>query len=193
MPENPNWIAWDEANKQEDPDRDVEVNGTVPGGGSSSYGDEDAQDAVGMNYDSTLAYDDSGPSFGVASGGITNKHIASGAVGSNELVSEAVEDIIGAILTYGLAYDDANNEIKMASALSGQVQLSSGTAVVDTGISAADATFQLALGVDDPNADCKLTGRLFWDDAAGTYQIEIVEDGTSVGNPTVNYDVVRVR
>lgn len=78
-------------------------------------------------------------------------------------------------------------------AASGQVSLSSGSAVVDTGLSDVDATFYLALGVDDPNADCKLAGRLFWDDSAGTYKVEIVEDGTSVGNPTANYDVLRVR
>jgi hypothetical protein len=83
--------------------------------------------------------------------------------------------------------------IAQSVADTGQVQLSSGTAVVDTGISATDATFNLALGVDDPNADTKITGRLFWDDAAGTYKVEIVEDSTSVGNPTVNYDVIRVR
>jgi hypothetical protein len=69
----------------------------------------------------------------------------------------------------------------------------SGTATVDTGLSTTDATFTLALGIDDPDADAKIAGRLFWDDSAGTYKIEIVEDGTSVGNPTVNYDVVRVR
>lgn len=76
---------------------------------------------------------------------------------------------------------------------SGQATLSSGSATVDTGLSATDATFQLALGVDDPNADTKVSGRLFWDDSAGTYKIEIVESDTSVGNPTVNYDIVRVR
>lgn len=78
-------------------------------------------------------------------------------------------------------------------AASGAVTLSSGVATVDTALSAVDATFYLALGIDDPNANCKLTGRLFWDDTAGTYQIEIVEDGTNVGNPTVNYDILRVR
>jgi len=78
-------------------------------------------------------------------------------------------------------------------AASGQVTLSSGAAVVDTGLSATNATFNLALGVDDPDADTKITGRLFWDDSAGTYKVEFVEDSTSVGNPTVNYDIIRVR
>jgi hypothetical protein len=83
--------------------------------------------------------------------------------------------------------------LAQAVVASGQVQLSSGTAVVDTGLSATDATFQLAIGIDDPDADAKVSGRLFWDDSAGTYKIEIVESDTSVGNPTVNYDIVRVR
>jgi hypothetical protein len=89
--------------------------------------------------------------------------------------------------------DGSGNTIASSVSISGQTTLSSGTAVVDTGISTTDATFQLALGVDDPGADTKITGRLFWDDSAGTYKIEFVEDGTSVGNPVVNYDVIRVR
>ena len=83
--------------------------------------------------------------------------------------------------------------IAQSVAASGSVTLSSGSATVDTGLSATDATFTLALGVDDPNADVDLAGRLFWDDSAGTYKVQIVEATTSVGNPTANYDVVRVR
>jgi len=85
------------------------------------------------------------------------------------------------------------NQALLSRAGSGQQQLSSGAAVVDTGLSASDATFYLALGVDDPGADAKIAGRLFWDDSAGTYKIELVETDTSVGNPTVNYDILRVR
>jgi hypothetical protein len=51
----------------------------------------------------------------------------------------------------------------------------------------------LALGIDDPNADAEVAGSLFWDDSAGNYEIRIRETETSVGNPTVNYDVLRVR
>jgi hypothetical protein len=81
----------------------------------------------------------------------------------------------------------------IAVAASGAVTLSSGAGTVDTGLSATDATFYLALGIDDPNADAKIAGQLFWDDSAGTYKIDIQETDTSVGNPTVNYDVLRVR
>jgi len=80
----------------------------------------------------------------------------------------------------------------VVTAASGSVALSSGSAVVNTGISESGATFTLALGIDDPDADAKVSGRLFWDDSVGTYHIELLEDGTSIGNPTVNYDVLRV-
>lgn len=91
------------------------------------------------------------------------------------------------------SYSVGGDTLAQSVVASGQVTLSSGEATVDTGISATDATFNLALGVDDPNADVDLSGRLFWDDSAGTYKIDIVEATTSVGNPTANYDVVRVR
>jgi len=91
------------------------------------------------------------------------------------------------------SYTVNSNNALLAVAASGSVTLSSGTATVDTGISASGATFYLALGVDDPNADVNLAGKLFWDDSAGTYKITIDEVDTSVGNPTANYDVFRVR
>lgn len=92
------------------------------------------------------------------------------------------------------SYEDSNGNTMMDSvAATGQIQLSGGSGVVNTGINAVDATFSLAIGVDDPNADTKVSGRLFWDDSADQYKIEIVETATSVGNPVVNYDVIRVR
>lgn len=51
------------------------VSASTPSSGGSSYTDEDAQDAVGNNYDSTLTYDDATPSFGVASSGITTTEL----------------------------------------------------------------------------------------------------------------------
>jgi hypothetical protein len=50
----------------------------------------------------------------------------------------------------------------------------------------------LALGVDDPDADAEVAGALFWDDSAGEYEVRIRETDTDV-NPTVNYDIIRVR
>lgn len=130
----------------------------------------------------------------VATDAITQTEIAASAVGTAQLIDEDVQDIVGGMVDAGLSYNDSGNSVSLdQSGGSGQVTLSSGKAVVNTGISATDATFMLALGINDPAADCKVTGRFFWDDSAGTYKIEIIEDGTSVGNPTVNYDIVRVR
>lgn len=101
------------------------------GGGSSSYSDEDAQDAVGSTFDSSLSYDDAAPSMGIAAGGvgtteladdavttakvaadaITQALIASGAVGSAQLVTEDVQDIAGGMAGSNLTYDDPNDVI----------------------------------------------------------------------------------
>ena len=109
---------------------------------------------------------------------------------TNEPLTDDLSDDQGNVV-----YDYSAEEINLGlnTVLSGQVALSSGVATIDTTLSATDATFMLALGIDDPNADCEVAGRIFWDDSAGTYKIKILEQNTSVGNPTVNYDVVRVR
>jgi hypothetical protein len=75
---------------------------------------------------------------------------------------------------------------------SGQVSLSNNLAEVSTGISATDATFMLALGIDDPNSDAEVAGALYWDDSVGEYEVRIRETETDV-NPTVNYDIIQVR
>jgi hypothetical protein len=90
--------------------------------------------------------------------------------------------------------NDTNGNTMLNSVVtSGQTTLSDGLAEFSTNISQTDATFMLALGIDDPNADAEVAGSLFWDDSAGNYEIRIRETETSVGNPTVNYDVLRVR
>lgn len=86
----------------------------------------------------------------------------------------------------------------------GYTTLSSGTALVRTGISETHAFFDVYVdprggGANDGN-EVKVAARAFWDDDAdpdgdgtneGEYVIELVEDGTNVGNPTVGYKVVR--
>lgn len=42
MATNPNIVAWDEENNEEDTSRDVEVNGAVPGGGGGDGAPTDA-------------------------------------------------------------------------------------------------------------------------------------------------------
>ncbi len=88
--------------------------------------------------------------------------------------------------------DEGTNQFGLNVVQSSSVTLSSGVATVSTGITTAGATLMLALGISDPNADCEIAGTVFWDDSAGENKIKIKEIDTSVGNPTVNYDVIRV-
>lgn len=88
--------------------------------------------------------------------------------------------------------DTSGNTMLDNVASTGQVSLSDNLAEVTTNISATEATFMLALGIDDPNADAEVAGALFWDDSSGNYEIRIRETETDV-NPTVNYDIIRVR
>jgi hypothetical protein len=90
------------------------------------------------------------------------------------------------------SYSVASSPALIDVAASGSVSLSSGTATVDTGLSATDATFYLALGIDDPGADADVAGKLLFDSSAGTYQV-VIEEVNSSQNPTVNYDILRVR
>lgn len=79
---------------------------------------------------------------------------------------------------------------------SGQVQLQDKSAIISTGVADPVATFNLALGLPDPDVNAKVAGRAFWDESAGTdgeQKIELVESGTDVGNPVVAFDVERVR
>jgi hypothetical protein len=102
-----------------------------------------------------------------------------------------------------IQHSDANNDNESATlgqvksfagqiVASGTIQLSSGSAVVSTGETNTSNTYYLALGVQDPNTDTKISGRLFWDDSAGEHKVEIIETDTSVGNPTAVYKVVNI-
>lgn len=79
------------------------------------------------------------------------------------------------------------------TAASGTVTLSGGSATISTGITTTGTTVDVLL---DPSgsganaADVKVRPRIFWDNSAGEYKVDILEDGTSVGNPDVTYDVV---
>jgi hypothetical protein len=82
--------------------------------------------------------------------------------------------------------DRGGSNMALEVIASGSVQLSSGSATV-TVESASDTTYYLALGTDE---NAKISGRVFDD---GDVKVELVETDTSVGNPTVNYDVIKVR
>jgi hypothetical protein len=84
------------------------------------------------------------------------------------------------------------NPIASAVVASGSVQLSSGSATVDTGIATTNtATFTVGLGPATDDADVGADIRA--DSGSGNYEVDIQETDTDVGNPTVEYDIVRVR
>lgn len=74
------------------------------------------------------------------------------------------------------------------------VTLSSGSAVVATGATTTGTRIGVFL---DPSgdganaADVKAAARAFWDNSAGEYKIEVLEDGTSVGNPDIGVTAVK--
>lgn len=74
---------------------------------------------------------------------------------------------------------------------SGTATLSSGVATVDTGQASPKIDVQLDPSGGGANAsDVKVSWRAFFDSAAGTVKVEIVEDGTSVGSFDVGYEIV---
>jgi hypothetical protein len=89
------------------------------------------------------------------------------------------------VVAYSLQ-DRSGTQAFIEVVASGSVQLSSGSATV-TVETASGTTYYLALGTDE---NAKVSGRVFDD---GDVTVEIVETDTSVGNPTVDYDVVKVR
>jgi hypothetical protein len=93
---------------------------------------------------------------------------------------------------FDLADSGGNVIIGADNVASGSVTLSSGSATVDTGVgSGTTATFYVALGPDTDDAEVAAAIRAA---SGGNYKVYIEETGdTSVGNPTVRYDIVRVR
>lgn len=75
---------------------------------------------------------------------------------------------------------------------SGTKQLNDGSAIISTGEDDTSNTYFLALGAEDPDADTKLSGKIFWDDSDGEHKLEIVESGTTVNNPTAVYKVFKI-
>jgi len=96
-------------------------------------------------------------------------------------------------LTNSSKFEVGGSTLAQSVAASGQVSLSSGSATVSTGITATDATFYPAIGVDDPGSDVTgLAAQLDFDTSTGEYKLTVKETDSSQ-NPTVNYDIVRVR
>ena len=106
--------------------------------------------------------------------------------------SVAFEIVPSGGVNFNSVNDLSGNTMLSGVVATGTVTLSDGVATVDTTIDStdSDATFMLALGLDDSNVE--VAGGLHRD-GSGNYQVRIRETDTDTGNPTVDYDVVRVR
>lgn len=118
----------------------VRADGTVETTDSfSTYGDEDAQDAVGNILGTLLTYDDSAPSITVDEGEISHYAIDQTTVSSGDhharYTDEEAQDAIGGILGSLLTYDDAAPSIS-----------------VDEGEISHDAIDQTTVSSDDHHA-----------------------------------------
>lgn len=87
--------------------------------------------------------------------------------------------------------DGSGNTVLGQRVASGATVLSSGSATIDTGVSeSTTATFYVALGPDTDDAVVAAEIRAA---SGGNYEVDIEETETDVGNPTIRYDIVRVR
>ena len=150
------------------------------GGGNFAINDLDAATAI-------LEYDQTSDTWSVVDINVTTADITTADITTANTTTANVTTLKSDDIT-----DTSDNKMLQGVVASGQATLSSNLAEVATGISTTDATFMLALGIDDPDADAEVAGALYWDDAADEYKVRIRETETDV-NPTVNYDIVRVR
>ena len=137
------------------------------GSGETSYTDSDAIDAINTDGDH----------------GSTAQH--------DYYTDENAQDAVGNNVGDGLSYDDPSGAVAFDVVATGNTTLSSGAATVDTGVSSGTtATFQVALGptTDDAEIAASIVAA-----SGGNYTVHLDELNTSVGNPTVEYDVIRVR
>jgi hypothetical protein len=130
--------------------------------------------------------------FDTATQSELDNHAADADAHHTAYTDEMAQDATGAMATDGLAYDDANDELGLNVIASGTVTLSSGSATIDTGVATSNtATFTVYLGPTSNDADVAADIRA--DSGSGTFEVGIQETDTSVGNPGVAYDIVRLR
>lgn len=142
-------------------------------------------DASAMAADSVWFLDNAGDGLANA-GSVTNLHSERAELDKNEAVT-GVWNFQNGVQAAG---SDVLTTADESVVDSGTVQLSSGATVIDTGL--AQAAVDVALdpsGGGQNSSDVKVSWRSFFDSAAGTVQVEIFEDGSSVGNPYVGYEI----
>lgn len=106
------------------------------------------------------------------------------------LAVDELEDGAGVTHTGELA--DRADVYSQNVVATGSVTLSSGAATVDTGVPTTEtATLMVAIGPATDDAD--ISGDVRSDSTSGNYEVDLQETDTAVGNPTVEYDIIRVR
>lgn len=152
----------------------------------------DAGDSAGSNnVDVTSTnwnIDGSGTTTIDASSTVFELH-ADGAEWKSAIFTDSV--VAGTSVQTPRVDDGSGNTVLANRVASGSVTLSSGTATVDTGVSeSTTATFFVALGPDTDDAEVAASIDA---NSGGNYEVHIDETQTNVGNPTIRYDIVRVR
>ena len=167
-----------------------------PSAHHSKYTDEEAQDAVGNNYDATLAYDDAAPSFGIADGGVDTTQLAAQAVTTTEVDGSGGSN--GQVLTTdgtasGVSWSAPNIEWNQTTQTSDytasdddSVWADSSSAAVTITLPAPSANTQVnVVCIDDtngvtlsPNSTENINGSNSDINMAAEESITVVSDGT---------------
>jgi len=88
-------------------------------GSTSSYSDEDAQDAVGLNVGNALSYDDAAGAIAVSENAISHDNLSgvSSSDHHSKYTDENAQDAVGNILSNEFTYDDGSNLISLDSSV----------------------------------------------------------------------------
>lgn len=170
---------------------DIDVTSTVQNGDSVGY----AFNIDGSEY--LRVHDTANGSGGTGNGAhVAVKDRLRPTAGNGELSIESTSSNPTQFpdgVNSGSPIEVGGNTIATGVVATGSVTLSSGSATVDTGVATSEtATFQVALGPATDDADVAAEVRS--DSGSANYEVDIVEtQDTFVGNPTVEYDVIRVR
>ena len=169
------------------PDGSVTIDGT-----DTQLSDEEVQDVVGPflsgGSNVTVSYDDSNDVLTIES---TDT--------DTQLSTEDVQDIVGPFVNGGtnvsVNYDDGNNTLTISAtdtntqafsvAASGSTTLSSGSETADTGVATDSNHYDVNINPGAADIAVSLDG------SGSNYVIHIEENTTSVGNPTVDWQLVR--
>lgn len=152
---------------------------------------------------------------------VTTTNIASDAVTSNEIATDAVQtdhvgtgvitatEVADATITATQLATDSVTDDEIATNSVGDDELKDGagggTVIVDTTVTLSGGEATVSTGVSsghvdvalDPSgggnnaADVAVSARARWNDSAAEYEVEILEDGTDVGNPDVGVKVIQ--